>query len=466
MTAPALTRRSFTAGAAALGTVAALGPPLFARGSAAPRRRTLLDADGHLLRGTKLVVGKQLPDETAWSLREASWRAVRALGLNTLRLGWVDPWYRHRGYPHGDLAYALPKLDRAVELARTTGTNLILNYQDVGGYENGRRDFQPLRAFWGAVAPRYAGEPRVFYELENEPCFDQAVYFDPAFREPYLEVYRQVRRDAPDRPVLALSFNSIDHDLLRIVDAYAGAFDWDKTTVAFHLYGGGGTTAKVRALVDKYPAMCTEWDYPGTHPYVHRLDGRLLSGRNLEDLGLSWVDWSGWDDTSLSKVREVLLPDAEAKGYAWGAGGPLGPLDPPPVLDVAGTWRLDAGGGALAADGTVGDAAAAWRFARLPDGRYRVEAADPSGAGGGCLTGGEDPGDAAAAVGWDGGWLSQRWRAEPVRFPGAGGPARVRLRCEWTDLPLAAPADPPGPAVMAAGDDDGPATVWTLTPAA
>ena len=153
-------------------------------------RRTLRTDRGELLRGTKLVVGKKLPGPTAFALDPASWREVRSLGLNAVRLCWVDPWYRARGYDHWTVAEALPKLDAAVAAAKATGTTVILNYQSVGEFQNGNRDFAPLRSFWEAVSPRYADEPHVIYEIVNEPAFDQAVYFDPAFRDPLLDVYR------------------------------------------------------------------------------------------------------------------------------------------------------------------------------------------------------------------------------------------------------------------------------------
>ena len=430
-------------------------------------RRTLRTDGGELLRGTKLVVGKKLPGPTAFALDPASWREVRSLGLNTVRLCWVDPWYRARGYDHWTVAEALPKLDSAVAAAKATGATVILNYQSVGEFQNGNRDFAPLRAFWEAAAPRYADEPHVIYEIVNEPAFDQAVYFDPAFREPLLEVYRQVRRDAPGRDVLMFSFNSVDHELTRIVDAYAHELDWEKTTVAFHLYGGGATTESVRTLLGRYPAACTELDYPGTHPYVNELDGRALSVRNCEDLGVSWVDWSDWGHTSFTKIREVLIPDAKAKGYWWGrGGGPDRGRTPPPVLDFSGRRTVTAAaGGDLAAGGAGGGG---WVFTKLGDGRYRLAPADRPGVG---LTGGEEPGDGVSLTAPNDGWLSQRWRVEPVWAADGGGDAdggfvlgSVRLRCEWTDLPLAAGGADGGPA-MAERDADGPAVRWTLDPA-
>ena len=422
-------------------------------------RRTLLAADGRPLRGTKMVVAQGLPEATAWAGSEGAWREVRALGLNAVRLGWADPWYRSHGYNHWTVEEALPAIDAAVARARETGTTLVLNYQDVGAFEGGRRDFTLLREFWRAAARRYADEPLVVFELCNEPAFSQGPYFDPAFKEPMLEIYRQVRRDAPRRPVLMFSFNSVDHEMRRVVDHWRADLDWDMTSVAFHLYGGGGTTASVRRLLEAYPAVCTEWDYPGTHPYVQVLDGRALAGRNCEDLGVSWFDWSGWEDMSLAPVRERLLPDAKGNGWWWGDGEVEREL--PPLLNLSGRVRIVGGGAALEAEG--GDVRLGggdlWTLGRTPGGRYRVEAG-----GGRVLTGGEKAGDAASVIGADASWLSQKWRLEPVWGGGAdeGWPAEaMRLRCEWTNLCLGRGED--GRVEMREGGDR--STLWRLEPA-
>ena len=452
-------------------------------------RRTLLTAEGHLLRGTKMVIGARLPEATAATLDEASWRAVRSLGLNAVRLCWVDPWYRLHGYEHGTLDEALPKLDRAVALANRTGTHVIINYQSVGEFQHGNRDFAGLKAFWQAVARRYRDEPLVSYEIVNEPAFDQNVYLDPAFKAPLLETYRQVRRDAPDRPVLMFSFNSIDHELRRIVETYRDDLDWDRTTVAFHLYGGGGTTGRVRELLSVYPAMCTETDYLGTHPYVHALDGKRLTIENCEDLGVSWIDWSDWDDTSFEPIREILLPDAKAKGYWWGgAGGPPQDRPLPPIVDYGGERRIAAPGGAvpggvavLTAEGGAATLSAAaggggrtWTLRRQGDGRYRIlaRAPDDEAADGGefCLTGSDQVGGAVGLLPANDGWLSQRWRIEPVAAAAGSraGATVVRLRCEWGDLPLARTGDRAtgaGGVAMAGRAEESDATRWTLAPA-
>ena len=130
------------------------------------------------------------------------------------------------------------------------------------------------------------------------------------------------------------------------------------------------------------------------------------------------------------------------------------------------------GGAALTAEGRAvrlaagdgGAGGAAWTLTELPDGRHRVA---PAGGAGGplCLTGGEAPGDGVSLLPPDASWLSQRWRVEPVFPEAAAGDDRrriVRLRCEWTGLPLT--RDGAGGVRMGERPADGPAARWRLEP--
>ena len=223
--------------------------------------------------------------------------------------------------------------------------------------------------------------------------------------------------------------------------------------------------------------MCTETDYPGTHPYVHRLDGKRLTIENCEDLGVSWVDWSDWDDTTFEPIREILLPDARAKGYWWGgAGGPPQDRPLPPIVDYGGERRIAVPGSetALTAEGgamVLSPVGTTWTLRRQGDGRYRIVARTPDdeAAGGGerCLTGSDQVGGAVGLLPANDGWLSQRWRIEPIAAGPEPGATVVRLRCEWGDLPLARTANEAaaGGVAMAGRADESAVTRWALAPA-
>ncbi|MEM7262112.1 MAG: LamG-like jellyroll fold domain-containing protein, partial [Planctomycetota bacterium] len=59
---------------------------------------------------------------------------------------------------------ALELIDAAVDLARRVGMYIVIDYHPVGGY-----DEADALAWWGEIAPRYANETHVLYELANEP---------------------------------------------------------------------------------------------------------------------------------------------------------------------------------------------------------------------------------------------------------------------------------------------------------
>ncbi len=279
--------------------------------------------DRPTLRGTPMVLGKNLERSVAFATDVKNWEEVRSLGLNTVRVCWVDPWYADRNQAHWTPQEVLPWLDKCVTNAEATGLNIIINYHNVGEQQEQAKagkplDFTRLAHFWSLVAPRYKDQAHVFYELSNEPSFDGATFLKPEFRTGLMGVYREVRQDAPPRVVLLFSFNSLDYDLEGIVDAYASESDWKHTMVAFHCYGGDGTSVQAQKLVRAYPAICTEWDYPGTFNYVKHVDGKLLSAETCENLGVGWIHWRNWSDTKLDRIREKLIPDAKAKGYWWG----------------------------------------------------------------------------------------------------------------------------------------------------
>ena len=274
------------------------------------------------LRGTPVVLGKNLEKSVAFATDIGTWNQIRKLGLNTVRVCWVDPWYADNNYPHWTAAEVLPNLDRCVENARTTGLNVIINYHNVGEQHRQEKagrplDFQRLQNFWSLVAARYKDHDNVFYELTNEPSFSGSTFLRPEFRAGLMAVYRQVRQDAPERTVLLFSFNSTDPDLKAIVDTYATGIDWSHTMVAFHFYGGDGTSRVARALAQAYPSICTEWDYPGTADFVKQVDGKLLNAETCESMGVGWSDWRDWSDNSLGRIERNLIPDAKAKGYWW-----------------------------------------------------------------------------------------------------------------------------------------------------
>ncbi|MCF8714711.1 T9SS type A sorting domain-containing protein [Joostella atrarenae] len=186
-----------------------------------------------------------------------------------------------------------------------------------------------MKQFWQVVAPRYKDNPNVIYEITNEPLFNFTEYYNinqgdyyntngTSFKNDLLEIYDQVRADAPERQVIMFSFNGIHQSTMEnAINAYRNDIDWDKTSVGYHMYQQDNGQLP-RKLSRNYRMICTEWDYANSgHSYVKTVDGYEENSQTLELYQHSWLDWSSWNDVSLNSIDNYLIPDATSKGYKW-----------------------------------------------------------------------------------------------------------------------------------------------------
>ncbi len=311
---------------------------------------TLYDMNGEKMRGAPMVLAKNLPESVAFARDINNWYSLKDNGINTVRLCWVDPWYRDYGYDYWSPAEVRPHIDKCVENANTAGMNIIINYHNIDeqGVNRWYYNFTPVNQFWGEIAWRYANNPRVYYELANEPTFNGNDYTNPNFKSGLVGLYNQVRQAAPNRHIMMFSYNSLGHDITNITYSYS-EIDWTNASVAFHSYSEPTSSWKIQELMQNYRVICTEWDYPGSYDYVNPIDGYWINGETWERLGVSWVDWRDWDDNSFNKLYNTFIPHAQANGYWWGGGGNGGsPLQ-------EGTYRLYCKWGDLMLSGNSGN---------------------------------------------------------------------------------------------------------------
>ncbi|MCF8714686.1 cellulase family glycosylhydrolase [Joostella atrarenae] len=296
---------------------------------------TLLDRNGKMLRGVPMPITQiNSNDGVPFSANVNNWIKLRdEYGINTVRVCWFDLWLKMRGAQedqYWNIDEAMPHIDKCVENAIATGMNVIINYHVTGenmafknyaGEEVGidfNRNHDERIEFWTRIAKKYKGNNLVFFELSNEPNFWHSYYLNETFKKNLLEVYNIVRKEAPNRQILLFSFNGTHYDLKSVVENYSPDIDWSRTSVAFHAYEDT-SSAKIQELMSDYRIICTEWDYYGTHDYVKKIDGELLTAQTMERLGISWVDWYNKESTnSLNRLENVLLPDAKTKNYWWG----------------------------------------------------------------------------------------------------------------------------------------------------
>jgi sialate O-acetylesterase len=290
-----------------------------------PIMGALKDKNGNTMRGTPMVLGKSFTESVNFATNTENWKTIQNNGFNTVRVCWVDPYYKDRSWTSWTVNEVLPSLDKCVENATETGMNLIINFHNVGAQRNFDTTYQFTleKEFWKAVAPRYKDNDLVYYELVNEPTFTMSDYLKPGFKESYLNMYDSVRTAAPNRQILLFSFSTIAPEILQVVENYQDQIDWTQTTVAYHMYNST-TSASVKTLMAYHPVICTEWFYnhksrlPGNE-FIKQVDGFKENAETLEKIGSGWIDWRDWSDVTLNELIDTLITDARTKNYWWAA---------------------------------------------------------------------------------------------------------------------------------------------------
>lgn len=285
---------------------------------------TLLDKNGNVMRGTPMVLGKKLGESVAFASDIKNWETIKNNGFNTIRVCWVDPWYKDQKLDYWKVSEVLPYLDKCVENATASGMNLIINYHGVGSQQDFDKTFTFAfeAEFWDTVAARYKDNDLVYYEIANEPTFQMSDYLKPVFRQNLMNIYNNIRKKAPERHILLFSFNTIINEIVDVVENYRDSVDWNFTSVAYHMYNSN-TSAAVKTIMAYHRVMCTEWNYDFVAKqtaagYIKQVDGFKENSQTLENIGSGWIDWRDWDDTSLNELLDTLITDAKVKNYWWG----------------------------------------------------------------------------------------------------------------------------------------------------
>ncbi|WP_436929819.1 cellulase family glycosylhydrolase [Halosimplex halobium] len=393
-------RRGFLSGAAAAGSVAGLagcsgllgsgrgsdvtGPP---RLSVAGRWLTDPSGGRVVLRGVN-VPGPVWGSERA-EARGKGYRETLELATDA-EAGWHSRVLRVPATPEtlanvGVERFAREYLDEVVALAAERGVYLLVDYHATERYDTDGID-ERLRSFWGTVAPRYADESHVLYELFNEPTEPAAGGVEAwrtwkEYAEPWVGY---VRERAPETPVVVGSprWSSLtahaadepfaDDNVVYSAHVYPSwepetweatfgdpalsvpvfVTEWgyiDDTNVDSHFTASTGSWGRpfrewldthdnvswcARAFDSKWvpPMFDTEWDLRGGDRYMGRLVKRWLDAERDSH----WPPASAGEDTST----------------ATPAGGPPGPPESLGLSSVGETtatlvWLPPSDGGAV-----------------------------------------------------------------------------------------------------------------------
>lgn len=103
----------------------------------------------------------------------------------------------------GPLAYIKERLDPAVEHCRRSGLYCMIDWHEIADWDK-EDTARRLEGFWRVVAPRYADEPFILYEIFNEPIGpgkrNRKNWL--AFREQAQKWVDMVRAEAPETIIL------------------------------------------------------------------------------------------------------------------------------------------------------------------------------------------------------------------------------------------------------------------------
>jgi hypothetical protein len=292
------------------------------------RRGTVLSDQDTLLRGPAVWLFKYGRSQglTSYSTDPSYYARLKQAGVNAVRVVCFDPWQRSNKYDHydwrneSDRAEFLADLDRVVELTAKHRMYALINYHDVGRYE-----LAYMEQFWAMIAPRYAGQTHVFFEITNEPAsWFPENYTDAVLRDQE-RIYGQVRAAAPETHIVLLSFANTmtfnpEHTVTSVARRLRG-IDWSTASVGFHPYGTGGSSAAILELKKEFPVVNTEMNIPpaeGGDGNTTPMDGEAWGFQTMERLGISWFSWKmAGPDEFARNFEGKLLSDAQAKGYLW-----------------------------------------------------------------------------------------------------------------------------------------------------
>ncbi|SFR99161.1 Aryl-phospho-beta-D-glucosidase BglC, GH1 family [Halomicrobium zhouii] len=255
--------------------------------------------------------------------------------------------------------YLEEHLDPVVERCLQRGAYAIVDYhrhRDVQ-WNDSTLD-EEVRTFWDVVAPRYADQPHVMYELYNEPT-EPGMWGDPTQSQNWADVWRDwkavaqpwvdiIREHAPENLVLVGSPSWSQSPEGALVEP----FDGGNLAYTYHIYPGHDSSQAgdwedatnngegVAGVYEEYPLFVTEWGWEeGGGEYI----GGTTSGYGepfLEFLEQSEaIHWTAWCADPV--WRPVMFDRAFAEAdFEDNIGNPYEEDVPQDCTDLPCEWEL------------------------------------------------------------------------------------------------------------------------------
>lgn len=289
------------------------------------KNNTLCSYDNEILRGTALWLYRYgiAHHENLYTLDTLYWLKNKEFGLNCFRVICFDPWERKRNYISMDLDDTLQRetflshLDSIVRISEKLKMYVIINYHDCGDFQ---KDY--ITKFWALVAPRYAKNEFVIFELFNEPVEWFPKHYDQRFIAFQDNLYEKVRFWAPETKTILFSFaNTVNpyggRPSMTDVVNKSNIRNWDNCLVGFHPYNTGHSSESIVELKENYPVFNTEQNIPGD-PDIKIMDKEEWGIQTMERLGIGWCGWSMEDYSNFkSNFINGAYKDAVTKDYYW-----------------------------------------------------------------------------------------------------------------------------------------------------
>lgn len=221
--------------------------------------------------------------------KEAGWNA------NVVRLP-IQPeeWRRL-----GPAAYMTERLDPAVKQCREKGIYCVVDWHEIADWDK-RETAGKLENFWRYVAPRYADDPNILYEVFNEPIGPAKRTRDTwlAFRETAQPWVDMVRAQAPDTVLLVGSPHWSQMPSFAVDDPFTG----ENLVYVAHVYGGWKAETWNELFGDAaetIPLFVSEWGWSShlkniATPFygTHKGYAKPLRDYLEERPQISWTAWS------------------------------------------------------------------------------------------------------------------------------------------------------------------------------
>lgn len=179
---------------------------------------------------------------------------------NVLRLPvQVKEWNRV-----GAGSYIKNYLDPAVALCKQNNIYCIIDWHQIGPWKD-PKVISTLTDFWKRVAPRYASNPNILYEVFNEPMSpgDMTKENWAAWKASAQVWVDMIRRDAPDTVILIGSPHWSQMPQFAAADPFKG----DNLAYVMHLYPNWKQEKWDKLFgnaADTVPIFITEWGWSAT----------------------------------------------------------------------------------------------------------------------------------------------------------------------------------------------------------